>query len=824
MRSFRIGRVGLAVLLALGATAQARAEDTDKAAAAPAANADGTLEAIVVTSNRRVSTVQDTAASITAVSAADIANRGLTDFNALAQSVPGIALRSAGPGQTEFEMRGLSSAGGNSSMVGFYLDETPLSSPAAAQVGKVVIDPNLYDLERVEVLRGPQGTLYGSSSMGGTVKLLPTAPQLGEFEASGESKFSHTSGGGLNESVNAMLNIPLDSTAALRLVASTINDSGWIKRNVIADGAIVPDAGAFPNVTRPANFYTAPLAASYPGANTTQLDSFRASVLWKPINQLTVTPLLMWQNTIQGGSNTVDVNGVPQYPTVPAINAHWEAYDTPEPQTDRLTLGSLKVEYQFPGFSVTSATGDWSRSLVISQDGSEENASAIGAPVYDAPAGIGPAGPTPYGPGVTEKDYTAQLSEELRFTSTAEGPFQWIGGYFFQKLETDWSEYSLNPQFTGNENIYVDFQPQKIFQNSLFGEASYQFTPQLKGTVGLRHYAYSLEQHNTEYGLFTVYAAQGNSVPYNTWANQAASGTDPKVDLSFALTKDALLYATVAKGFRLGGVNQPIPVAACTPANIAANSVLTGNEKGLQNKLLLNSACDPSVLLQAPATFASDSVWNYEVGEKASFLDRQLTLNTSVYYERWRNPQIATNLAGFGISVNGADARIVGLESEVHARLPLGFEVSGNVGYTDATFDSSSAITGFPSGLHVPDTPELTGSLVLSSHQKVGDLRLVGSFECDYVGTRTDAPYGETIALYNVNSLLIHLPAYEIFTLRYGVHTDNWRITAFANNLFNKEALLDPQPQINLQTAAFTRYTVNQPRTIGLDFSYTFGR
>jgi iron complex outermembrane receptor protein len=281
-----------------------------------------------------------------------------------------------------------------------------------------------------------------------------------------------------------------------------------------------------------------------------------------------------------------------------------------------------------------------------------------------------------------------------------------------------------------------------------------------------------------------------------------------------------LLYVTAAKGFRLGGVNQPIPVAYSTNSN----AVLVGNECGLQAKLLLTSTCNPNLLLQAPATFSSDSVWNYEVGEKASFLDRQLTLNTSVYYEQWRNPQIATNLAGFGITVNGSDARIIGLETEMRARLPQGFELAANVGYTDATFDSPSAITGFPSGMRIPDTPALTGSLVLSSHQKVGNLRLVGSLEYDYVGARTDAPYGQTITLTNVNSLLVHLPAYEIYTLRCGVRGDGWSVTAFANNLFNKEALLDPQPQINLQTAAFTRYTVNTPRTIGIDLTYNFGR
>src|ERR1700689_3881349 len=191
------------------------------------------LSEVIVTATKRESTVQETSASITAVSSEDIAERGLVDFNTLAQSVPGISMRTSGPGQTEFEMRGLNSAGGNTSQVGFYFDETPLSSPASSQLGKEEIDPTLYDLNRVEVLRGPQGTLYGSTSMGGTVKLVPNAPQLGTFAASSENVISYTgSGGSINQKVNGMLNLPLGDTAAIRFVASESYDSGWIKRIV----------------------------------------------------------------------------------------------------------------------------------------------------------------------------------------------------------------------------------------------------------------------------------------------------------------------------------------------------------------------------------------------------------------------------------------------------------------------------------------------------------------------------------------------------------------------------------------------------------------
>ena len=148
-------------------------------------------------------------------------------------------MRTSGPNQTEYEMRGLNSSGGNTSMVGVYLDEVPLSSPAAEQLGKVIIDPNLYDLDRVEVLHGPQGTLYGASSMGGTVRLIPAMPELGTFDASGETTVSDTgSGGSINFAQNGMVNLPFGSTMALEAGRFRILvQSGWLSANTCSPTA-----------------------------------------------------------------------------------------------------------------------------------------------------------------------------------------------------------------------------------------------------------------------------------------------------------------------------------------------------------------------------------------------------------------------------------------------------------------------------------------------------------------------------------------------------------------------------------------------------------
>jgi iron complex outermembrane recepter protein len=825
------------------------------AAADEAAAQGGALEEVVITATKRESTVQDTPISVTAITAADIANKGLTDFNSLAQTVPGIAMRTSGPGQTEFEMRGLNSAGGNASVVGFYLDETALSSPASAQLGKVVIDPNLYDLNRVEILRGPQGTLYGSSSMGGTVKVVPNAPQLGVFAASGETVVSNTSsGGGTNFTQNGMVNLPLGTQFALRLVGSSDSESGWLNRYVFADGA-VPTDGA--TGARPPGFYSAPLQEIATQANASTFDSFRASLLWRPSDDLSITPAFMWQHTHQDGPNAVDVDGTPSHPQVPAAQGHWEIYDTPEPQDDQFTLGSLKIEWQTEHMLITSATGDWTRRTLVSQDGTEENDGPSGlgslgtASPYDTAAGgLGPVGPGPSGPGVQERDATQQFSEELRLTSTDKGPFQWQAGYYFQRLKSEWDMWSVNPQVisAGIGNIYVDYMPQTITQNALFGEGSLEFAQGWKATVGLRAYHYEYTQSNSEWGDFTPYGftnllsgaptLAGNTAPFNTTSSGNASGVNPKFDLSWQMNPELLLYATAARGFRMGGTDQPFTGYATTVSAAACgapSSLAIILQCGLQQKLSATRTTPggyyapnvqfPNASAQGVPQFKSDSVWNYELGEKGEFFDRQLTINWDVYYERWNSPQLATNVGGFGYSVNGANASILGSELEMWLKLPAGFSFAGNLGLADSKFLSDSAITGYLSGTAIPDSPKVTTSVTLRNVQPLtGQFQLISSLSYNYIGERTNAPYGETITLNNMNQLLVHLPAYGLMNLRAGVKADDWSFNVFANNLLNKEALLDTQPQINLQTAAFTRYIVNQPRTIGLDVNYSFGR
>ncbi len=840
-----------AVLASAGAAA------TYAADAQPSTAPSNQLAEIVVTATKRKTLAQNTPISMTVLTAANISDRGLVDFNTLAQGVPGLSMRTSGPNETEYEMRGLNSSGGNTSMVGVYLDDVALSAPASEQLGKVIIDPNLYDLQRVEVLHGPQGTLYGSSSMGGTVRLIPASPELGRFDGSGETTISNTgSGGGINFAQNGMVNLPFGSTAALRLVGSHTTTSGWLNRYVLADGAVQTDTCPSTPCYRPSNFYTAPLISTTTNANSSTDDSFRATLLYPPNDQLKITPMLMWQQDDANAPNAVDVNGSPTNPGMPAQKGHYEIYQTSEPQTDRFTLGSLKIEYAItPDVALTSITGLWSNHALVSQDGSEENAGSAGlgsatqAFPYDTSAGgIGPTGPGPYGPGVEERDYTRQVSEELRLASTGNSPLQWLAGYYYQDLNSEWDMWSVNPQAGPIANVYVDYQPQTILQNAFFGNLSFEFLHGLTASIGVRWYHYSYDQTNTEFGDFTPLGfanllsgaptVAGNVAPFITTANGSANGTNPRFNLTWQIDRDHMVYGTIAKGFRLGGTSQPFvgynyPV---TPAICAAPSSLVQLQQcGLQTKLsatptqpgtiYTNVANFPNVNGQGVPQFNSDSVWDYEIGTKNEFWQQRALFNLTAYFERWMDPQVSTNIAGFGFTVNGGNANIYGLEAEFRADLGDGFDFATSWGYTHSKFLTDSAIVGIPQGYAVPDTPKLTGSASLNYHHALtNDMSFIGNVNYSYVGSRYDLPYGVTVYLNNISQTQINLPSYGIVNLRVGLRTDNWTAALFVDNAFNKQTLLDPLPQINLASPQFTRYIVNQPVTYGLDVSYKFGR
>src|SRR6202142_4371435 len=390
------------------------------------------LDEIVVTAQKRTSTIQTTPISITAVSGDDLVARGGASLASFAQGTPGGSLKSEGPSQTEIEMRGMTSSGGNSATVGFYLDDIPLVGPASAQNGHVVIDPDLYDLSRIEILRGPQGTLFGSGSMGGTIRLITNQPNASEFESTVQSVLSGTDGGGFNPKDSLMVNLPLiDHTLALRLVGTEDYTSGWIDRIVVNP---FPIAGGDPVGTVRGAVQNAPIETQYPGSNAYQTYAARVTLLWKPTENLSVPPSFIHTTSIK--------NGISAYDSAPAIEAHYQPFDIAEPLTDSLTAYSLNVIYSFASFDLTSSTARWTRNSTQVEEASEALNNPLEGITYTSNYALpnpGYYGPTGSGPehGI-EDDPSHQFSEELRLASTGNGRGSWVPGPYYTGLYSFW--------------------------------------------------------------------------------------------------------------------------------------------------------------------------------------------------------------------------------------------------------------------------------------------------------------------------------------------------------------------------------------------------
>src|ERR1700692_1434845 len=352
---------------------------TTWAATATSTSEDTGLEEITVTAERFTSTIQNTPISISALSGDQLSAAGLTRIQDIAHEIPGLSMRYASAGLTEYEARGLASNGGAAPTVGFYLDEIPLSPPAVSQSGKVVIDPNLYDVERVEILRGPQGTLYGSGSMGGTVRVLTNQPKLGTFEGSVQGTGSYTEGGSGNGGGNLMLNFPLGDQFAVRVVLSDQYRSGWI------DNITVQPFPVSLNSPVQGDVLAAPVTNIIRKANTETLYSGRIALLYKPSEDFSIIATAMTQGLHMGGYDLLD--GSPNS-AVPSrvYDAHYEAFPLREGIRDDISIFGLTVKANLGFADLTSATSYWGRLGYQVQDASESiyysnrTASATGIP------------------------------------------------------------------------------------------------------------------------------------------------------------------------------------------------------------------------------------------------------------------------------------------------------------------------------------------------------------------------------------------------------------------------------------------------------------
>jgi iron complex outermembrane recepter protein len=392
-----------------------------------------------------------------------------------------------------------------------------------------------------------------------------------------------------------------------------------------------------------------------------------------------------------------------------------------------------------------------------------------------------------------ETDSTRQFSEEIRLASTGKGPFQWIGGLFFSRFESIFSEYNASQPLAfisvggaaANPNgiIYQAHNPYHMKQYAVFGEGTYALTDTLKLTAGVRWYKFESRADEETAGFATDSGNAGTTL--NSF-EQSNSGANPKVTLSYEPNPDLTVYGTIARGFRPGGINQQIPASICTIH---------------------------------PETYEPDSTWNYEVGEKARLLDNRLVVNADVYYIKWTQvQQIVNQPCGYPLTENAGNAASYGPEIEVTALLTPNLTMTFSGTYTHSTLTSANPLVtqvdpALAPGLPILNIPKYTETTSLTYMTPVSDsFKFMARVNNSYVGESTDIEY--TYAT---------LPAYDLVGLRFGLIGAKLSGYVFADNLTNKHA------ELGINTTGFSwtipsleRVVTNQPRTVGVDIKYSF--
>ena len=816
------------VCLALAAPLVREAAASDATAGSEGEAASGQLQEITVTAQKRTEDIKDIPFSVSAITADQLAEHHVADYDDITRTVPGVGFQAGpGPGLDNIEIRGVSSTSG-SATVGIYIDEVSVTVSNSQYDGAV--QPKLFDLDRVEVLRGPQGTLYGASSMGGTIRFITKQPDLNSFSASVSTDLSGTHHGGFNNDEYGILNIPvIDGVFALRIGVDLANESGYIDHYIPTPTGAGPDGTILELGT---NDSTGVLGER--GVNDVRTQVFRVVGKVAAPDDWTITPAYMWQRTAASDTNIF----------YPDIGLYDQDKRVAEPYADYLNLPSLTVTKSFGWADLTSITAYFKRDFRRTTDGTLYN-SNIFANTYVV-GGLSTATNPPTPPATPLQIYqtqtvlgflgspagydarTEQFSQELRLSSKATTiagiATTWTAGLYFANQRRKFLDDEYIPGLqTTFQNIfgYGIYSPQSVvgpsyyaataaypaesFANDLiyyghpipnqkqiapFADVGFDITPSLKGTVGVRYVsAKSTELVNS--GGFYSY---GLPATYNV--NENFSATTPKFSLDYALNDSINLYTTIAKGFRLGGPTGPVPAyepngpPPATPGTCDTDYRTFG-------------------LTGAPNEYQSDSLWSYELGSKGRYLDNRLSVNAAVYAINWTAIQQTINLptCGFYFTTNVGDAKVYGSELEVRALVTPNLTLSLNAGSTHAYITSVSAEGAgivYP-GEWVLNVPLYTVTPSVDYETPINDRMSIFA--------RGDFPYTGRSRGYFDSSGLPHVfqPGYGIVNMSVGFTRDKLSVGLYAKNLLNWKNIIQ-YPSVN---SVQEGYTV-RPMTIGI--------
>ncbi len=842
------------VLLALGATATAQQAWSGEAASE--AMPEGPLQEIVVTATRREESLSKVAVSVTAITQEGLDIRGIKDIQDVARFTPGIKVDNSGT--NNISIRGIASSGG-AGTTGIYIDDTPIQMRALAFNPDEAL-PKSFDIERVEVLRGPQGTLFGAGSMGGTVRYITNQPSLHKSSVYSRSEIAFTQGGDPSYEAGIAAGGPLiEGTFGARISAWYRKDGGWIDR-------INPDTGAM--VDKRANH------------NETTL--FRLAGIWAPNDKWTLTPSFYYQ---QEKKNDAD-----NYWTLysnPGSHHFVSANPTQRYSPDKLYMPSLKIEGDFDKVHLISSTAYYHRDNTTGYDGTMYNLGfyqnffpfmidangashpldkllidGTGVHLNDLtynPSGI--PGAQGYRSPATVENRQRNFTQEFRLQSVDDSAkLTWTAGLFYSVNKQEYLEEIHDPQLgdflkaiyvgTSNTTVLGGTNPEdyitdffgigydpgfptdsyflhthaKDEQEALFGEGSYKFSDRSKLTVGARYARMKFDFDSLTGGpqIFDSNASRTSS--------RSETAFTPKVSYQFQADPSNMYYATYAKGFRPGGGNNPLPVVACA------------KDFDPQHLDLPNGA---------PQTFNSDSVDSYEFGAKNNFNNR-VKLASSIYYIKWKNIQqtVVPPVCQISFIANLGEATAKGIDIQADFALTDTFTMELATGYTEARYTRDSRVSTNPNVLPIvakgdaisgqggqPNAP-FTASIGLEykfsafGHESFARLDYEHTSAPKWLSASQDGVPGQGVpgqgntGQYNAANYV--LPATNFVTLRSGVTVGSWQVAAFIDNLADTHVVTnydfsivagDPTDGTAAKNTVERNYTY-RPRTFGLTFTY----
>lgn len=720
------------------------------------------IEEIVVTASKRGATrLQDIPMSITVVDQTRIDQAGIDDFLDYARMVPGLGFqfstatgnRDDISGGRRLNMRGIESGFDGVPTVAFYLDDSPVP----------IMDPKLFDVARVEVLRGPQGTLYGANSMGGTLRVVMNKPQMNELDYRADVTLKTTKSGDESTIFNGMINMPLiEDRIALRGVAFYRNEGGYID-HVRERHPSTTDVDINADIDDEESW------------------GIRFAADLQATTNLRFTPSVFHQET--------HVDDIPfMEPGFQDLSVFFQK-KVPNRQNNDFTLYNLETSYQISDNLELFSSTSYFESQFSSIEDLTRGFFGFSGPTYFS---LGPAGffgvAPPVGGPVLQRALQSisneRFSEELRLSYTGD---RWNGVFGVFYMEEDRFFDQDFPSADGSTPIlFTGIQSNSEEQTAVFGEATYRLTDRIDLTAGIRWF-------DGTQGQFTRFVTFGSVDILDGDASD--SSISPKAQLSYHIDEDKMMYASATRGFRPGGPTSVVP------ANLCSDELA---ELGLS---------------APPEEFESDSLWSYEIGTKSSFADRRFTLNAAAYYIDWTDVQQSIALLGdcgftFVGNVAAADSR--GVELEFSAVPVDGLSLSGSVGYTDAEFTESAPGLAVEAGDRLQLVPKWTASA--AAHYTFA------TFTGHTAYLRGDFQYKDSVINGAGEGSSEKQASHVVFNAHMGVTlTEHLELVLSAENILDRRHelfIVDDSGAAFMPTEFRRGVFTSRPRSFGLTFRY----